>query len=116
MLAQAVLLLRRHMDAWNGSTAPFWDVLVERVGPASPQALALCSFGLIVTSMQKETAHYPALMSRVGAVLERVARARGVSVDQVLDLIQQDPNLFVGLEPSLRALVPADQWVIEQAP
>lgn len=112
LLAQAALLLLRHNDAWNPSTTPFWDLLVDRVGPATPLALALCSMGLMLTSTQKTSPAYPDLMSRVGAVIERCAAAREIAVDNLLDLIQQDPAMFLTLEPTLRGLVPADQWVI----
>lgn len=115
LLAQAVLLLKLHVDAWSPSTAPFWDLLVDRVGPGSPFGLALCSFGLVLTSMQSASPSYPMLMSRVGAVLERCAAARGVSVEQLLGLIEKDAGMFLQVEPTLRGMVAADQWVVPRS-
>ena len=112
LLAQAVLLLRRHMDAWNPSTSPFWDLLITRVGPATPLALSLCSFGLIATAMEKTSPAYPVLMSRVRAVLERCAAAREISIDQLLDRVQRDAAAVMEIEPALEGLVAADQRVI----
>ncbi len=112
MLAQAVLLLQRHMDAFDPSTAPFWDLLVDRVGPGTPFAIALCSFGLIVASLKRGQPEFPVLMSRIGAVLDRIAHAHRISVEDVLAAIERRPELFQVVDPTLRGLIPADSWVI----
>jgi tetratricopeptide (TPR) repeat protein len=112
MLAQAVLLMRRRIDAWNPSTAPFWNLLIERVGPGTPLALALCSFGLILTSMRSGQPDHPVLMSRIGAVLDRCARARGTDVDQLLSMIQASPGAFEEIEPALRSIIPPGSWLV----
>jgi len=111
-LAQAIVLMVRHMEAWNPSIAPFWELFVDRIGPGSDLALAMCSLGLILTSMKNGTPEHPVLMSRCAAVLDRVARARGVTIDTVLTMIERDPSLFTNIEAELRAIVPGDSWVV----
>ncbi|HSD88782.1 MAG TPA: hypothetical protein VLB44_14745 [Kofleriaceae bacterium] len=111
LLAQAVLLVMRHPEAWTDTNAAYWDLLVDR---AEPQlATDLCGLGSLLTRGQKSERDHGRLVARVGATIERVARTRGISLDDLLSEIARDPSED-RLAAALRALVPDDEWVIER--
>jgi len=106
-LAHAMLVMHRHMDAFNSSNAPHWAALVERVGYHTTLGLGLCGLGMISASASAGKPDYPGIMQHIGSVLERCAQARGMTVDQLLTAIERDSQGIAAVRPALDQLAPA---------
>jgi hypothetical protein len=106
-LAHAMLVMHRHMEAFNSSNAPHWAALVERVGYHTTLGLGLCGLGMIAASASAGKPDYAGIMQHVGGVLERCAHARGLTVDQLLVTIERDSQGIAAVRPALDQLAPA---------
>ena len=109
LLAQAVLALHRHPDAWSFTTSAFWEQLVGRVD--GQLAIDLCGLGSRLTLQSKVAEQHGLLTARVELVIARVAKGRSMTVDALLAEIERDPD-DQRMVAALRALVPDDHWVI----
>ncbi len=112
LLAQAVLIMKRDVDAFNPSNAPFWQLLIERVGPGSPMATSLCVLGLFQIALQKGAPQFAVLQSRANEVLRTAAAARGSSVDAFLEVIRSDVGGLQTIETTLGAIAAGAPWFL----
>lgn len=109
LLAQAVYSISRHPETWSHRNAPVWQALVDKTPSL---AVDLCGLGSRLTLRRSSEPDHGLLMARVELVIQRIANARGMALDELLTEITEsfdEERLLDGLH----ALVPEEQWVIE---
>lgn len=109
LLAQAVYAVARHPEAWSHRNAPMWQALIDQT-PAL--AVDLCGLGSRLTLRRSNEPDHGLLMARVELVIQRIANARGVPLDELLTELTENFDEERMLD-GLLALVPNDHWVIE---
>lgn len=109
LLAQAVYAVARHPEAWSHRNAPVWQALIDQT-PAL--AVDLCGLGSRLTLRRSNEPDHGLLMARVELVIQRIANARGVALDDLLTELKENFDEERMLD-GLLALVPDDHWVIE---
>lgn len=108
LLAQTVFAIARHPEAWSFKLSSVWQALVER----SPHlALDLCALGSRLTLRRTTESDHGLLMARVELVIQRIANARGIGVDELLTQIADEHDQQRMLD-GLLALIPDDHWVV----
>jgi hypothetical protein len=110
-LAQAVLVMRRHRDAFNLANAPFLVLLAERLGLASLLCAPLCALGMILTARRRGAPDHGPLFAMMMDLIERSAAERSMRVATLLDEIE-DVGSAHALDECLRARVAPELWLV----
>jgi hypothetical protein len=105
--AHAMLVIHRHMDAFNSSNAPHWVALVERVGVHTQLGLGLGALGLVAALASRGKPDHAGIMQHVDGVLGRCAAARNLSANQLLAWFERDQSALNAVRPALEQLAPS---------
>jgi tetratricopeptide (TPR) repeat protein len=108
LLAQTVFAIARHPEAWSFKLSSVWQALVER---CPHLAVDLCALGSRLTLRRTTESDHGLLMARVELVIQRIANARGVGVDDLLTQIAEEHDQQRMVD-GLLALIPDEHWVI----
>jgi tetratricopeptide (TPR) repeat protein len=108
LLAQAVVAIARHPEAWSFKLSSVWQALVER---CPHLAVDLCALGSRLTLRRMTESDHGLLMARVELVIQRIANARGIGVDALLTQIAEEHDQQRMLD-GLLALIPDEHWVV----
>lgn len=108
LLAQTVFAIARHPEAWSFKLSSAWQALVER---CPHLALDLCALGSRLTLRRTTESDHGLLMARVELVIQRIANARGIKVDDLLTEIAEQHDQQRMLD-GLLAMIPDDHWVV----
>ena len=108
LLAQTVFAIARHPEAWSFKLSSVWQALVER---CPHLAVDLCALGSRLTLRRTTESDHGLLMARVELVIQRIANARGMGVDELLTQIAEEHDQQRMLD-SLLALIPDEHWVV----
>lgn len=108
LLAQTVFAIARHPEAWSFKLSSVWQALVER---CPHLAIDLCALGSRLTLRRTTESDHGLLMARVELVIQRIANARGLGVDDLLTEIAEEHDQQRMLD-GLLALIPDEHWVV----
>lgn len=108
LLAQTVFAIARHPEAWSFKLSSVWQALVER---CPHLAVDLCALGSRLTLRRTTESDHGLLMARVELVIQRIANARGLGVDELLTQIAEEHDQQRMLD-GLLALIPDEHWVV----
>ncbi len=108
LLAQTVFAIARHPEAWSFKLSSVWQALVER---CPHLAVDLCALGSRLTLRRTTESDHGLLMARVELVIQRIANARGLAVDELLTQIAEEHDQQRMLD-GLLALIPDEHWVV----
>jgi hypothetical protein len=86
LLAQAVYAVARHPETWSHRNAPAWQALIEQTPSL---AVDLCALGSRLTLRRSNEPDHGLLMARVELVIQRIANARGLALDDLLTEITE---------------------------
>ena len=108
LLAQTVFAIARHPEAWSFKLSSVWQALVER---CPHLAVDLCALGSRLTLRRTTESDHGLLMARVELVIQRIANARGLGLDELLTKIAEEHDQQRMLD-GLLALIPDEHWVV----